>query len=338
MEHFNDILKQSVQDTMHYLGTLKYRKWFTLLLLGMFTGWNGVQFIIAPNHLFSFFEWDSLVSYLQRLFYDQNFYFPVSFFLLLSFAIICWFIHVYSEVVLLHRLTNKKKSFAEYKAITFNYAIPATGVFVLTVIGLLTAYLLLFILYLVLLVLGVNLQIAFANTMFKFFLLTIFLVVFLQYPFIDIVLPLLCTGQRFSRAYTRLKLLCIKSFKDVAFIYSIRVFSILFTIIIYWLLFDFLFLPIVRYIRTLFDMYPKFLFSEMFGLREALLNISSIITVVLLSLAFFSPVIIIYIFQKYFLFRYLQRLNVPSLASIIVKPIDEHPIDEEGEVDGKNEQ
>lgn len=196
-----DLVKNSFKRQSSFYASLGFLDSFILGIIHLFIGWNGIQFVLRPTHLFFLIEDLSMYQTFNSILDSKTNFLPMFAFVIISLVLILYFLHNYFEIVLHKRFFSKDESKGKIKTYYnafVNYSVPALfhnlwmG-FILT-----SVYLFMLAVYFLLVVFGIRISF----DLLSFIKITVFYFAFCLFFFniilSDFIVPGICSGDSFS--------------------------------------------------------------------------------------------------------------------------------------------
>lgn len=304
---FNELVR-SFQDLAEFFKTSKSNFWAMLLTIGLFAGWNGIQFIIITNHFFYFQDYNGLENFFYSIMQHYSYYMPISIFSLISALFIFWLLHHWAEIELYSDI-NRPMTFKDKFAGLVNTSMPFLMVMLMVFFLVITLYLLFLIGYLILISFGVSIALSPRFIFFKSLSYMLFIAFFVLFLLNDFVLPQQMRGKGFSESLKNLWHLYQNNKDKFLIYYTIRYFFIIVSLALLW---RFLSLISNLLLKTEFTAYYYYRFisvNRLDFLNDYFIVLLKIIVSILLSFFIYAlfqfPV---YLQQKFFLKRLFPDL------------------------------
>ncbi len=296
-------LKGSFTDLIDFFKKKKFSMIFLILSIGLFAGWNGIQFIILSNHFYYFQDYHGLETFILTIIQNFTYYIPLSIFIIITGMIVFWFLHHWAEIELYSEM-KKELSFKDKLAALINVSIPAFMFMGFVLFLIITLYLVLMISYFVLLAIGIKVAISLKFIMFKSLMYMLFLSYFALFVLDDFVLPLQIEGLSFTESLKKTWAIFKSNIEQFFFYYIMRYFIITISLIIFWRVLSLISLVLLKseltqlyYVRFIGVTRLSF-FSDYF-LVIAKISVSLLLSFMLFAFISFP----LYVQQKYYFYR-----------------------------------
>ena len=262
----------STRDFYKFARRQRLKSALLLTLSGMFNGWNGFQFLFLASFAFVFINRISFFRWILQLSYGVPHLIPVSIYHLITVLLLFWFLHCIGEVYLNALLMRRKMTYGQMLRVSVNFAIPGlmTILFFFFLAGIIWNGI--FIGYRIALSMGFYQDISLWRWAIYLGAVALLFSMYFMTIVTDLVIPLMMNGQPYSKSFLRTVRLLRSSSYEFLVIYSIRIFSVVISTVIYILFFRYvLFMLMVK-------IFPEYYFNPLIellsveGLREAMLN------------------------------------------------------------------
>ncbi len=297
----------STRDFYKFARSQRFKSALLLTLSGMFNGWNGFQFLFFGSFSFVFINRISFFRWLYQLSYGVPHLIPVSIYHLITLLLIFWFLHCIGEVYLNAILMRRKMTYRQMLRISTNFAIPGllNILFFFFLAGIIWNGI--YIGYRIALSLGFHKDISFWR--WGIYLGTVALLFSMYFMMIvtDLIIPLMMHGQSYSKSLLRTVRLLRSNSYEFLVIYSLRIFSVVVSTLIYILFFRYVLFPLMVKISPDYYFNPLIVLHSVDSLKDVMLNNGILTGFMLFSLLvgipFFLPP---YILHKVILDRMID--------------------------------
>ena len=263
-------------------------------ILHIFIAWNGIQFIALPAHLNYIVDYSSMMTNFRMLVDTQPSFIPLFAFLCVTFIILYFLVRNFCEIVNLELMKSEAKSHGKERFnMLINFSVPSFFHNLGLVFILSSAYLMLLILYLVLIIFNVHITLnALVVLRYSLFYFFISLVVFNTIT-IDFVLPELQKSQTFSNSLYKFFKYFLSNKLNVCFFYSLKFCLMALNVLV------------LIYCMNLFIRYPILHLPVNINMYSSLFNTLTLFVGVLISLMMNS---ILMQFFNIYCFKFQQIL------------------------------
>ena len=126
-----------------------------VFFLNIFIGWNGIQFLLYPSHLYLFINSHSLQQNYHAITMIQQYFIPLFIYITISCFILFTIFKVYSEISFQNMIQRQRLSFKRKFNLLINFTVPAFLHNIGVVFVLASVYLLFVIVFSILIVLDI---------------------------------------------------------------------------------------------------------------------------------------------------------------------------------------
>ncbi len=286
-------LHKSIVDFYRFARSQRLKSALLLTLSGMFNGWNGFQFLFFGSFMFVFVNRLSFFRWFFQLSLDVRHLIPITVFHFVTILLIFWFLHCVGEVYLNALLMRRRMTYGQVLRVTMNFAIPGlmTILFFFFLAGIIWNGI--YIGYRIALSIGFNQDFSFWR--WGIYLGTVALLFSMYFMMIvtDMVIPLMMHGYSYSKSLVRtVRMMRSNSYEFLA-IYSLRVFSVVISTLVYIMFFRYVLFPLMVKISPDYYFNPLIVLRDISSLKDAMLNNITMTLFMLFSLVvgipFFLP-------------------------------------------------
>jgi len=271
-----NIFYAALKDLLAYYRHLSIMEIVAITFWHIFISWNGIQFIMNPQHIFLIIFSSSLEENMNTVLEYQSSFLPSFFYICITLIIVYLFLKVFFEITFDCEFKRQNMTFRQRLNTMINFCIPAFFHTLGVLFILASLYLIVVIIYMVLIVINIQIVPDVYEVIRYSLWYFAFGVVLFNAILIDFVLPQIGKDDTFSLVLKRLYSYFMQNKMNICFFYSLKLCMIGISMLLYLL-----FLAYV--IRE-----PFLSLTNTFGLQNNLNNTAVIILAFAVSVAIFS--------------------------------------------------
>ena len=240
MIKFTKLFWKSFKDTITFFSESNLKEWIVLVFVGMFSGWNGLQFLLFEEHLYSLLDRHSLMQFIKEIFFVHQIFIPLFLYIIFSLFLFSIIIHSFAESYLylkIKKIHTKETNKKSLPILGTNLSVSIFFSISLVTFLSVTLFMIIIFIYQVYLSFRPGKIIEISKLLLFLISSTTFITTLLLFFIIDFVLPFMERGKSFNRAFLKALKIVAKKQNEFVLFYAIRFSSVILSIGVYTIIY-----------------------------------------------------------------------------------------------------
>jgi len=264
------------ENLIHFYKNLTTQDFIAIFLLHLFISWNGIQFILNPNHIYLILSSSSVEETASSILDSQTAFLPTFFYIVMSFIICYFMVKVFCDLTFEHTIREYHTTIKNRISTMIDFCVPAFFHNLGVIFILASVYLIFLIVYILLIVMNIEVTLdVYEVIKYTVWYFACGIVIF-NVVLLDFILPYMSPQKSFSQILKSFLFFFTQNKMNICFFYSLKLCLIGFSLMLYVLF-------LVFVIRQ-----PFLSLYESFSFTENLYNTSTIFVVLSISIILFS--------------------------------------------------
>jgi hypothetical protein len=264
--------------------------WQIVRIIGFFfLGWSGLQLVFLPNLAFIVLNNESLTTLISSLFSENTGFLPLMIFLISTYLLIMFLIHLLTEMEYRSRLNHYVIPWSDVPTVFVNYGLPLLVQFLFVILLQVTVLGVLFFGYR-LLASFIPLHIDMFDLTYRIAIISITFPWIIMQFMLDTTLERGVKGRSFSYCYRRARYLFAHKTGDIFRYLLVRLTLIMLSLICFKLFILSLILPLKIYVFYTWNWNTNIIFGNLLTTTHVLINAGKLMVGMIITGFLFSPI------------------------------------------------